>query len=209
MKKIGKGIGFVVLLAAMVWCGMLIADRRQLHDGLIRLHVVADSDTVEAQELKLQVKDAIVESISNGMRDITDVSQAKAYLQEHLTQLESLANQVLQTAGSQLTAVVTLTEEEFPTREYDTFSLPAGVYNALRIAIGQAQGHNWWCVVFPQLCLPATAEGFQDAAVGAGFSDTLTDTLSDGDAYEIRFFFLDCLGKIENFIHRGAFRSVF
>ena len=76
--------------------------------------------------------------------------------------------------------------------------MPAGTYDALRITVGEGQGQNWWCVVFPQLCLPAVSEGFEDTAAGAGFSDSLTGAL-EGE-YQVRFFLLDCLGWLENFL---------
>ena len=81
--------------------------------------------------------------------------------------------------------------------------MPAGTYEALHFEIGAGEGHNWWCVVFPQLCLPATAAEFDAQAAGAGFSDTLTGAV-EGD-YPIRFFLLDCLGKLENWLgSRGS-----
>ena len=79
-----------------------------------------------------------------------------------------------------------------------TFSLPAGVYDALKITIGEGKGHNWWCVAFPTLCLPATSEGFQEVSAQAGMNGTLEKALAGEDGYEIRFFLLDQLGKLEN-----------
>ena len=203
MNKLLKRMAFFALLAALVWCGMVIADRQKLDEELIRLHIVADSDEEQAQSLKLRVRDAIVESLCSDLKDVADTQQAWEYLEEHLPQIQQLANRVLQTAGSELTAAVSLAQEEFSAREYDTFSLPAGVYNALRVVIGEGEGENWWCVAFPQLCLPTTKEDFHIAAAGAGFSDELTDTLSHGDGTQLRFFILDVLGRIENFFHRG------
>ena len=87
-------------------------------------------------------------------------------------------------------------------RQYDTFALPSGVYESLRISIGEAQGKNWWCVVFPSLCMPAVGENFSDAAAGAGFDDGLTNTLQQKKGYEIRFFLLDWLGWLENLLFR-------
>jgi stage II sporulation protein R len=92
--------------------------------------------------------------------------------------------------------------EEFSKRVYDTFSLPAGLYESLRIIIGEGEGKNWWCVVFPELCLPATSEGFEETASCAGFPDALTAALEGEEGYEIRFFLLDVLGRLENLIHR-------
>lgn len=203
MRKFMKRIGICFLLVCLFWCGTLIADRQKLRQELIRLHVVANSDSQEDQALKLRVRDAVVENLQSAMVEVTDTEAAKAYLQEHLPQIRQTAQQVLREAGCEDTVQVSLAVEEFTTRVYDTFTLPAGVYDALRIVIGEGEGHNWWCVVFPSLCIPATSEGFEDTAAGAGFSDPLTGALEGEEGYEVRFFFLDALGSLENLLHRG------
>ena len=201
MRKCLNRMGICLLVAAVVWMVMLVADRQKLREELIRFHVVAASDSQEDQTVKLQVRDAVIEALQQEMQNLTDVEQAKAYLAENLPKIESIANDVLKQAGFTDTATARLCVEEFATRVYDTFTLPAGLYESLRIIIGDGEGQNWWCVVFPSLCLPATTEGFEEVACGAGFSDSLTDTL-EGE-HEIRFFFLDVLGSVENFLHRG------
>lgn len=201
MRKLLKRIGICFLIVCLVWCGTVIADRQRLREELIRLHVVAASDSDEDQALKLRVRDAVVERLEDAMADLTDAEQAKAYLQENLPKIENLANQVLQEAGCTDTVQVSLAVEEFATRVYDTFTLPAGLYDSLRIIIGEGEGHNWWCVVFPSLCIPATSDGFEDTAAGAGFPDSLTGALEGEDGYEVRFFLLDALGSFENLIH--------
>lgn len=202
MRKLWKRVVFVAVVVAMFWTGTLIADRQRLNQELIRLHVVANSDAAEDQQIKLRVRDAIVESLRLGMEEVLDVEEAKAYLRQQLPQLEALANRVLREAGFSETAVVSLNTEAFPPRDYDTFSLPAGVYEALRVTIGEGVGRNWWCVVFPEFCVPATAEGVEHVAVSNGFPDTLGETLTGSDGYQVRFFLLDCLGKLENLFHR-------
>lgn len=202
MRKLWKRVVFVAVVVAMFWTGTLLADRQRLNQELIRLHVVANSDAAEDQQIKLRVRDAIVESLRQGMVEVLDVEQAKDYLRQQLPQLETLANRVLREAGFSETAVVSLNTEAFPTRDYDTFSLPAGVYEALRVTIGEGEGRNWWCVVFPEFCVPATAEGVEHVAVSNGFPDTLGETLTGSDGYQVRFFLLDCLGKLENLFHR-------
>lgn len=198
MKKLWK-IAFLLLAFYLVfWCGTVYADRKTLNEELIRLHVVANSDSEEDQQLKLLVRDAVVEELQQIMQNLPSVEDAKRYLQEHLPELEEFVNKVIQELGFTDTAKVTLTQEAYDTREYDTFSLPAGQYESLRITIGKGEGKNWWCVVFPTLCLPATTEDFADTAVGAGFSEELTDSLQS-DRFHIRFFVLDCLGRVENF----------
>ena len=134
---------------------------------------------------------------------IGDVEQAKAYLRENLPKIQSVANRTLKLAGVDAQAVVTLGKETYDTREYDTFSLPAGVYESLRILIGNAQGRNWWCVAFPSLCLSATTEDFVQTAQTAGMSGALTEALSGEDGHQIRFFLLDALGKAEKAIFAG------
>lgn len=200
MKKIRKIATICICIAVTVWFAMLMADRHTLSNEIIRLHVVGASDSEEDQQVKLQVRDAVLSVLET--QQVENVQQAKASLENLFPQLEQAANGALQDAGMLCQATVTLAKEAFPAREYETFSLPAGVYESLRVTIGEGEGKNWWCVVFPSLCLPATSAEFEDTSVGAGFSDTLTDTLQQEQGYELRFFFLDCLGWLQNLFHR-------
>lgn len=203
MRKAFKRIGICFLLAAAVWGVALIADRQKLRQELIRMHVVAASDSVQDQALKLRVRDAILESLQTQLENAADMAQAREYLQQNLPKIEAVANQAIRAAGGTQTAQVSLAVEEFGTRIYDNFSLPAGLYESLRITIGAGEGKNWWCVVFPTLCFQATAEEFEESASCAGFSDALTGALEGKTGYEIRFYLLDTLGRLENFLHRG------
>ena len=201
----GKGIrriGFCLLAVCLIYLGCLVADRQTLKKELVRLHVVAASDSEADQAVKLRVRDAVLESLRQEMENLTDADQAKAYLRENLPKIEQIANEVLRESGFSGNASAKLCVEEFSTRIYDTFTLPAGVYNALRITIGEGAGQNWWCVMFPNLCLPAAGESFQDVACDVGLSEALTDTLAGEEGYEIRFFLLDAIGSLENLLHR-------
>ena len=109
--------------------------------------------------------------------------------------VKAVADGILAENGFADTASVTVRKEVFETRAYDTFTMPAGVYDALRITVGEGKGQNWWCVVFPRLCLPAVSDDMEAEAAGAGFSDSLTGAL-EGE-YQVRFFVLDCLGWLE------------
>ena len=200
MKKLLKRVVLCFLLVCLVYVGALVADRQKLQNELVRLHVVAASDSEEDQAIKLQVRDAVLESLQDGLEDATDIEAAKQYIASQLPKLESVANEVLAAAGCGDVATVSLQVEEFATRVYDTFSLPAGLYDSLRITIGEGEGRNWWCVTFPTLCIPATTEGFEAVAAGAGFSEELTGSLTG--EYEVRFYLLDLLGQLENFLHR-------
>ena len=199
MKKLLKPVFICFLLVCLVYTIALVLDRQKLRNELIRLHVVAASDSEEDQAIKLQVRDAVLESLQAGLAEATDIEAAKVYIESQLPRLESVANRVLAAAGCGDVATVSLQVEEFAARVYDTFSLPAGLYDSLRITIGEGEGRNWWCVTFPTLCLPATTEGFEAVAAGAGFSEELTGSLMG--EYEVRFYLLDLLGQLENFLH--------
>lgn len=201
MRKLVKRVLFCLVMAACVWCGSLLADRQRLSEELIRLHVVANSDSEEDQAVKLQVRDAVIASVEDDLNKIADVEEAKAYLQTNLPRIQAAANAALEKAGFDCEAVVTLCRETFDTRYYDTFTLPAGVYEALRVVIGAGEGHNWWCVAFPELCLSTTSQDFAAAAAGAGFPEGLAGALTG--EYEVRFFLLDALGELENFLFAG------
>ena len=200
MKKILKRILVCGLVSAVCWSAVLLADRNQLNTGLIRFHVVANSDSQQDQAIKLQVRDAVLNSMASDLQNIANVDQAKEYLQANLPKIRLLVDQTLDHLGFVGESSVSLCKETFDVRHYDTFSLPSGVYDSLRIVIGDGVGRNWWCVSFPTLCMPATTTGFQDAAVSAGFSESLAQTLCHNQQYEIRFFFLNQIGKLENIL---------
>lgn len=201
MKKLGKRVFFCLLMALFIWCGTLIADRQRLNEELVRLHVVAASDSEEDQQRKLLVRDAIVDSLSKELENITDPEQARAYICEKLPKLKEIALSVLKMSGCDDGVTVSLEEEAFDTRSCEELSLPAGIYDTLRITIGRGNGKNWWCVIFPACCT-GESEDFQQAAEAAGFPASLRETLTSGDGQKIRFFLLEVLGKLEQFLHR-------
>ena len=195
MKRHLRRIALVAFAVVCVYAWGIVTDAQTLHDELLRLHVVGASDSKEDQDVKLLVRDAVLRSLEDGLRDLADVDAAYDYVARMLPKVEAAANHCLKVAGFDDTVSVSLTEEAFPTREYDTFSLPAGVYKALRVVIGEGEGKNWWCVVFPQLCV-GTGDDFVETANVAGLSDELTGTL-EGD-YEIRFWLLEKWGELKN-----------
>jgi stage II sporulation protein R len=196
MKKLSC---MMILFVILAWVSGLLEDKAALQRGIVRLHVVANSDSSMDQRRKLEVRDAVLAYLHENQPEQVDVKEMTVFLQNHLDEIEAIANDVLYAAGESLQASVTLAKESFPARSYDTFSLPAGIYDSLRVSIGEAEGKNWWCVVFPALCLASTSSDFESQAVSAGFSPTISKTLSNDNGYEIRFFLLDCLGQLENF----------
>lgn len=203
MFQLWKKCGFLILAAAIVWCAGIVRDRVDLGNRLIRLHVVANSDSRDDQAVKLQVRDAVIRYLQDTLSEQPDVYEAKAYLEKELPNIQKIANDTLAAAGKTVTAGVSLCKERFGVRHYESFSLPAGVYESLRVTIGEGDGENWWCVVFPSLCYSAAGEEFEEVAAGAGFSEELVVSMEGKNPIEIRFFLLDLLGKLENMLFRG------
>ena len=203
MFKFVKRLISLALVAAVVYMGSVIADKNKLSEEILRLHVVANSDSEADQAVKLKVRDAVLEAVEESLAAAEFKEEAQISIESRISELEGIANAVLDAEGISDRATVTLTKEEFPTRVYDTFTLPAGIYDSLRVTIGEGAGQNWWCVVFPSLCLPAASEQVEDVAAGAGFSDSLSGAITGEKKYQVRFFLLDCFGRIENFFHRG------
>ena len=201
MKKLIKMFGFLVALLGLFFIGTLIADKKMLQDNLIRLHVVANSDSKVDQENKLIVRDAVQSFLDEHLKNIKTTEEAKSIILDMKDDTEKIVNSTLTSINAGYSGQVSLKMEEFGKRIYDTFTLPAGIYNALKIELGAAKGKNWWCVAFPALCIPKTSEEFSQACVEVGLQNNLINTVTEKKGYEIRFFLLDCLGKIENFFY--------
>ena len=199
MVKLMKRLMILALIAGAFYLGSVYADKVELQSQVLRLHVVANSDNAEDQAVKLKVRDALIAELSPLLDQVDSKEEAQALIGDMLTRLEEVANEVLESSGFSQQAKVTLDRENFDTRVYDTFSLPAGIYDSLRVTTGEGEGQNWWCVVFPSLCVPAATEQVEDVAVGAGFSDNLSGAITGKQEYQVRFFLLDFLGQVENF----------
>lgn len=194
----------LALFVACLVCTALWAEATQvrLASQVIRLHVLANSDSEEDQALKLEVRDRVLETTSALLAGETEPQAAAVLLDQHLDDIAQTAAQEISAQGHDDRVEVRLEQTWFPTRQYQGISLPAGNYLALRVLIGAAEGHNWWCVVFPTLCVPASSEGFQETAEASGLSGQLAETLTrEGGGYEIRFQLLDWLGQIKNWLH--------
>lgn len=156
----------LALFVACLVCTALWAEATQvrLASQVIRLHVLANSDSEEDQALKLEVRDRVLETTSALLAGETEPQAAAVLLDQHLDYIAQTAAQEISAQGHDDRVEVRLEQTWFPTRQYQGISLPAGNYLALRVLIGAAEGHNWWCVVFPNLCLPAVSERALEAS---------------------------------------------
>ncbi len=144
------------------------AEDAALYDRVIRLHVLANSDSEADQADKLAVRDAVLAEAARLTDGVTALCDAKCALEANLDGFRETAESVLRSRGSEEAVRVTLTRERYPTRTYAGFALPAGSYDSLRVMIGDAAGHNWWCILFPQLC---TAAALSEKAEGEVLTD--------------------------------------
>lgn len=184
---------FFVLTAASAT--LVQAEQRRLSGKLIRLHVVANSDSAHDQAVKLEVRDAVIAAAKTLLDGADD---PRAALEGRLDVIAQAAEARLCELGEDLPVTVRLGKERFPTREYDTFALPAGVYEALRVSIGAAEGHNWWCVVFPSLCLTSSMDELELAAQTAGFSDEeIRFITGEESGFVLKFRVLELLQKLK------------
>ena len=170
----------------------------EIRNDTIRLHVIANSDSDEDQELKLKVRDAV---LSAG-HDIFDGSVTKENAEEKITaelnELEKAANDTIRKNGKYYTAQAMLVTEYFDTRTYnDSVTLPAGKYLALKIVLGDGGGKNWWCVMFPSLCLPA-AEKTDIQAIKNVYSEKEENIVTGSEKYEYRFKIIEFIEKMRN-----------
>ena len=175
--------------AAALWGVRLDAQQAALADKVVRLHVLANSDSGEDQALKLQVRDAVLAYLTPKLAGITDREGAQACLTRELDGIAQAAERAAE--GREVT--VTLSQEFYPTREYDGFSLPAGNYTSLRVVLGEGEGHNWWCVVYPPLCVSA-AEASRAAM--ETLDDGTAKIITESDGYVYKFKLLELWGML-------------
>lgn len=150
----------VILLVLTIVMGLLLIytyigdtefDKND-HEGIIRLHVIANSDAPDDQELKLKVRDAVIEYM-NKQEDLKDAGDTRRYLETNLGRLEKIADGIIAAEGYDYSARADMGIRYIPEKTYGDITFPAGNYEALNITIGNGQGENWWCVLFPPLCL--------------------------------------------------------
>ena len=130
-----------------------------LSDAVFRLHVIANSDTVEDQALKLQVRDALLDFMNDICANCSTKEEAIAIAQLHQVEFEKVATKTILDNGYNYSVKINIDNFYFPTKNYGDISLPAGLYDALRVEIGEAKGQNWWCVMFPTLCFIDISSG--------------------------------------------------
>ena len=197
-RKIHLSLCFGLICAIMLSMSHFSAACDDLRQNVLRLHIIANSDSAQDQELKIKIRDEILTQTDGLFTDARDLESAQNTIQENLSVFEEIANEVIKDNGFNYEAKASFGTSEFLTRYYDDFTLPAGEYQSLIITLGDGMGKNWWCVVYPTVCIPAATKG------------ELNDTVSDESAqiakgskrYVMRFKTVEIYEKIKKLINR-------
>jgi len=178
-----------------ILCALLpvlpLQGEQEIYDNTIRLHVIANSDSEEDQELKLKVRDSVLELMSKEFQNVSTKEEAKEKIEDMKDDISLVVDNTIRNNGYNYSFKITLSKELYPTREYEGVRLPSGEYLSLRILIGEAEGKNWWCVLFPALCTSSAKP--KEKLKEAGFSSEQIKILTEGEKpkYVLRFRILE------------------
>ena len=188
---------FIITILCAGSVGSVAAQQRELSNKLIRLHVIANSDSDADQALKLKVRDAVTGELEAMLKSSGSRDEAEETLNANLQLISGLCEDTIRREGYDYCVSVTLGVENYPTRVYDTFSLPAGEYLSLKITIGSGEGKNWWCVVFPPVCYTAATK---EDLTEMNFSEDEVELITeDGGEQVFKFKILEWLSDIKDF----------
>lgn len=208
-KRILTG-GVVLLFLLGLFSVLPIHGEEEIYESVVRLHVLANSDSEQDQALKLKVRDEVLAVAEPLLKGCRSRDEAIEILQANTHKLEQAAQAVVQEQGYAYEVNVLLGEEKYPTRNYESCCFPSGTYVSLRVCIGEAEGQNWWCVLFPPLCLSAASADSEDSNEDAFISVGLTGeqykviTETDNVKYRIRFKLLEAVQELLGKGRRGS-----
>ena len=174
------------LLMAVMFCMIPMQEQAILSEKLVRLHVLANSDEPDDQRLKLEVRDAVLAASAH----------AETIDERLLAELQAAAQTVVVQNGYDYSVQVRYEPYYFDTRRYETFALPAGMYDSVRVILGEGAGKNWWCVMYPPLCAGICEENLAEIAASAGLSEKEISFICEENGYVLRFQLVDFWGKV-------------
>ena len=196
-----KILTVIILVGILVLAVMPIHGERGIYENVIRLHVLANSDSDTDQSLKLAVRDAVLAVCAPRLSECRTREEAIAAVEEMREDIVAAATDTLRSQGCEDAVTVSLGEEKYPERRYENLCFPSGTYLSLRIGIGEAKGQNWWCVLFPPICMSAATESgrnAEDAFVAVGFTPEQYRIITETDrvTYRVKFKILEMLDEI-------------
>ncbi len=185
---------FLFLLLISAYVTPFIQTSERISDDVFRLHILANSDNEEDQQLKLKVRDAVLKKGQNVFTDCSSLEEIIASCESNIDLFEETATECIKENGYNYSVNAYVDKEYFNTREYEEITLPSGIYNALKIEIGEAKGHNWWCVMFPAICLSAVS----DSEMNNFLDEEEIELINSDNKFEIRFKIVEIYEKIKS-----------
>lgn len=195
--RISLSVGIVVAIVFSIFSFAKTSD--EIRSDVLRLHVIANSDSSVDQNLKLRLRDHILQEGKDIFDGSVNVENAVQKIEPRIGELEKSAESFVKSAGFDYKVKIALSEEYFTTRTYETVTLPAGKYLALRVVIGSGNGHNWWCVMFPPMCVPAADKKDEIENV---FTDDEIKLVESKPKYEPRFKIIEIYEQIKQAIEK-------
>ena len=200
-KKDSLYITLFFLFSIACIAGLRYEQRLEMQKGIaekiIRFHVIANSDTKADQDLKLAVRDAVGIKMSGLLKDAADRSRSEAVIRKNMEDMKQTAEKVIAERGYDYDVDICLTDTDFPVKTYGAYTFPAGNYEALEIVIGAGKGHNWWCVMYPNMCFSDTMYEVIDEKAETSLQEVLTqeeyDSIIEDSDYKIQFKYLSFL----------------
>ncbi len=189
--------GIILLFLLGLFSVLPIHGEQEIYDSVVRLHVLANSDSEQDQALKLLVRDEVLRVTAPLLEGCKSREQAELILGEHSEEIAAAAQAVVREQGYEYPVSVLLGKEQYPTRSYESCCFPSGTYVSLRVCIGDAEGQNWWCVLFPPLCLSAASAdestSNEEAFISVGLTGEQYKVITETDnvKYRIRFKLLE------------------
>lgn len=185
---------FLVFVFVFSYIAPFIETSENISDQVFRLHILANSDSAEDQQLKLKVRDEILKKGETVFASSNSLEETIELCKNNIALFQQTAEQCLKDNGSDYEVKVYVDKEYFNTREYDEITLPSGIYNALKIEIGQGKGHNWWCVMFPAICLSSVT----DDELNKYLSEDEQKLVNSESKYEVRFKIVEIYEKVKS-----------
>ena len=182
-----------LFLAVLVCTALPTEGEEAVYTDVVRLHVLANSDTAEDQGLKIAVRDCILSTYGEALSALSSASEAEALLEASLPDIQKTVETFLEERDAPRTVTVKVTEEYFETRAYEDITLPAGTYTALTVTLGEGKGQNWWCVLYPALC---TEGAFGERVAAEEAFEEGEYKLLTKSGYAVKFRTLELLGSL-------------
>lgn len=196
--KLFTSLSISVIIASLIVLCFPTNGEHCIYDDVLRLHVIAESDSTEDQSLKLKVRDAVLNRVSEAVAECKSFDEAYTEVNVILAEIAETAQECVYNHGSKYSVDVKLGKEKYPRRYYESVTLPSGTYNSLRVTIGSGEGKNWWCILFPGICT-SFAEAKDNTDIPVGLTVGEYRMITGSDKIKIKFKILEIIEELVQF----------